>query len=1136
MSDHEDNTTDSSEEAASGADEESNEVESGEVSSATEDDFERAADEPAEATDPPDYKPTGPLAWMARNAVAANIFMIVLLVGGYFKLGSIKKEVFPEFDLDIIIVQVPYPNATPKQVESGVLQSTEEAIRGIDGVKQVRTTAVEGLGIAFVELLLGTDSSQALNDVKASMDRITTFPKAVEKHNVFMARNSFQVVSLAISGNQPEATLRALAEEVRRELLQDKRITKVTIDGIRPPEIVIEVPHAVLTKYGWTMEGLAKLIAKSSVELPAGSIKSTGTHRVLTMDSRARSVHDYEKITVFNDSQGNPVTLGDIDGVSVRDTFAENDVEASYNDNRAVMVNVFRVGSQTPLDISAAVKKYVKEKKQTLPAGVSIDLWFDFSEFYQGRVDLLVRNALLGLILVLIILGLFLEVKLAFWVTMGIPISFIGSLLFLGGTDVSINMISLFAFIVVLGMVVDDAIIVGEAIFTKRQAGVPPLRAAVEGVREVAMPVVFAIVTTMLAYMPMLFVPGPAGKFFRVIPIVVIIVLFLSLVESLLILPAHLAHSKPSTKGVFGAINRVQQRFSRFMESLIHKIYKPFVTAAVRRRYLTLCLCMAIFIGTIGLVAGGRLKSTFLPKVDGDIIFAQAELPVGESIERTKVVQQAMLRAAKEIVAEAGGTNLVRGVYAQVGALGAALGDPNSMSNGATGSHITMVAIYLVDAGSRSITASEFARRWKKKLADTAGIEKLTFQFETGPQAGASIHVELSHPDTATLQLAAKSLAKQLGDFEGTEDIDDGITEGKQRLNLPPNRHARRLGLDEFSLGGQVRGAFFGSEVERQTRDRDELRVYVRLPLAERSSEYNLEEFLIRTPTGGSIPLVEAVNMERGRTRMSIERIDGRRAVAVTADVDEAEGNAVKIMTSVKKEILPELVKLYPGLAYTIGGERQQMEEVNASLKIGFLLVLLGIFALLAVAFRSYVQPIIVLVAIPFGAVGALWGHMLMGFNLSMMSTMGIVALAGVVINDSLILVVSVNRNREDGMNVFDAAVAGGTRRFRPIILTSLTTFFGLAPMILETSVQARFLIPMALSLGFGVMFATVITLILVPAIYVIIDDIQYAGISLWNWERGLRGGFGVGSAIKVYKAVNSDERQQQTAPSQEAG
>jgi multidrug efflux pump subunit AcrB len=689
-------------------------------------------------------------------------------------------------------------------------------------------------------------------------------------------------------------------------------------------------------------------------------------------------------------------------------------------------------------------------------------------------------------------LGLFLEIKLAFWVTLGIPISFVGAMLFLPSTDISINMISLFAFIVVLGLVVDDAIVVGEAVYKRRQDGATFMEAAIHGTREVAMPVIFAIITTVMAFSPLLFVPGPAGKFFRVIPIVVIAVLLLSLMECLIILPAHLAHSKKTEKrGVYGFIHHLQQRFSRFLERNIHRLYEPFVNGAARRRYLTVAVSFAIFIATIGFVAGGRLKFTFLPKVDADVITATAELPYGSSVERTTQVNQRMQQVARELLAEYGGEEkLSRGMFSQVGAGGqAGMGSPNGGSQATTGSHLASTSVFLVGSGVRPMTAREFAHKWRDRLAEIPGVERMSFRFETGPSAGEAINVELSHPDMATLQRASRDLAVRLEEFSGVYEVDDGFSDGKEQLNLHLKPGARALGVTEADLARQVRSAFFGAEAVRQQRGRDEVRVYVRLPKHERESEYNIEELILRTPLGGEILLGDAAVVTRGRSYTSIKRIDGRQAVAVTGNVDDSAGNAVEIMARVGSEVLPALQKKYPGLYWSVGGEEKERSEIFASLGRGFLLAVLAMFALLAIAFRSYVQPIIILLAIPFGFVGAVWGHMLMGYDLSLMSMMGVVALAGVVVNDSLILIVAINQFRAEGMPLFDAVAAGGVRRFRPILLTSLTTFFGLAPMIVETSVQAKFLIPMAVSLGFGVLFATAITLVLVPAVYVIVDD-----------------------------------------------
>jgi multidrug efflux pump subunit AcrB len=1036
----------------------------------------------------------GPLAWFAKNAVAANIVMIVLLLGGYMQIDSIKQEVFPEFDLDLIVIQVPYPGATPTDVEQGVVLVTEEAVRSIDGVRRVTSTASEGYGVVVVELLLGTDADDAMNDVKAAIDRVTSYPEDVERPTVFRPQNRAQVISLVIYGDEDEKVLKALAEKTRDELLRDERVTYVELTGIRPLEVSIEIPQDNLRRYNLTLDQVAGVVRAASVELPAGGVKTASGEVLLRTAERRDTGQEFEDVILMSRPDGARLSVGDV--ADVKDGFAETDQLATYKGMPAVMVNVFRTGEQTPLDVSAAVFEHVDKHSHELPPGIQVEPWFDMSEFYEGRIDLLLRNAYLGLALVLLVLGLFLEIRLAFWVTLGIPISFIGSLLILPNTDVSINMISLFAFIIVLGMVVDDAIIVGEAIYRRRQEGQGRLQAAVYGVKEVAAPVIFAVITTMIAYAPLLFVPGPAGKFFRVIPIVVMTVLFMSLIESLIILPAHLAHSKePRTTGVLAVFHRMQQAFSRFVERHIEKVYVPVVRAASRRRYLTLAICVGIFIGTIGLVAGGRLKSTFLPEVEGDVIFATGELPYGTSVDETIKLRDVMLEAAHELLEENGGVDVVsRGVYASVGSAGALrVGDPNVFAGDSAGSHIVEVMVYMVEADQRPISASEFSRQWREKVSTYPGLNRLAMQFETGMSAGAPVHVELSHPDNGTLRAAAEALATKLEDYLGVYDVDDGFADGKPQLDLTLKPEARALGLTEIELARQIRSSFFGAEAVRQQRGRDELRVYVRLPLAERRSEYNVEELIIRAPSGAEIPLSEAAHIERGRSFTSITRIDGDRSVAVTSQVDNSLANASEIMSRVISEALPEIRAQFPGIQWSLGGEAQEMRRVQKSLAFGFGMAVLAMFALLAIAFRSYIQPIIILLAIPFGMVGAVVGHLLMGYNLSMMSMMGVVALSGIVVNDSLILIVGINRFREQGLPLMEAVVKGSALRFRPILLTSLTTFCGLAPMILETSVQARFLIPMAVSLGFGVMFATFITLLLVPAAYVILDDAKRA-------------------------------------------
>ena len=1043
----------------------------------------------------------GPLGWMTNNTVAANILMFVLLAGGAIKAYDIKQEVFPEFDLETIVVNVPYPGASPEEVEQGVVLAVEESVRSIDGVKKVTSTATEGFGVSTVELLLGTDTDQALNEIKAAVDRITSFPENIERPTVFMARLQSQVTSLVFYGDQSEKALKDIAERAREELLQDERITVIEIDGVRPLEISVEVAQEDLRRYHLTIDQVAGVIRQASVELPGGGIKTAGGEVLVRTAERRDTGQELEAVALLSLPDGTTVHLGDI--ANVVDGFAETDQETTYNGQRAVMLNVFRVGEQTPIDVSNAVREYIAAAKDTLPPGVQVAEWFDRSDFYKERRDLLYRNAMMGLVLVLLVLGVFLEIRLAFWVTMGIPISFVGALLFLPMTDVSINMISMFAFILVLGMVVDDAIIVGESIYRWRQKGLSRLEAAVQGVREVAVPVTFAIITTVIAYLPMLFVPGIMGKFFRVIPIVVIIVLIMSLVESLLILPAHLAQSQPSQRGIFGWINTQQQRFSRVLERHIQRFYVPMVTAAVRRRYLTMCVCFAVFFATIGLVAGGRVAFEFMPSVDSDVIQVQAEMPYGTAIERTREVQERLVSAAEELLEEYGGEDqLSKGIYSNLGS-GIFLGGPGGPPTGSSGSHLTGAAVYLVPTDLRDFTASDFTRAWRKQVGEIPGIDRLRFQYSTGPGSGTPINIELSHPNMDRLRAAATDLAVRLQDFAGTYDVDDGFTDGKEQLDIELTAEGRALGLTELELARQIRSAFFGAEAVRQQRGRDELRVYVRLPRDERKSEYNIEEMIVRTPQGGEIPLSRAAHIDRGSSYTQIKRIDGRRAVSVTSEVDTAVANAEQIMNNLTTEVLPELLAAHPGVQFGLGGDALEQRDAMGSLFVGLGMAVLGIFGVLAIVFRSYMQPVVVLLAVPFGIVGAVIGHIVMGFNLSFMSMMGIVALSGVVVNDSLVLIDAVNRLRVTGMPMLDSVIAGGAVRFRPIILTSLTTFFGLAPMILETSVQARFLIPMAISLGFGIIFATLITLLLVPAAYVIMEDGVRGLKHAWRWVWG---------------------------------
>jgi multidrug efflux pump subunit AcrB len=1058
----------------------------------------------------------GPIAWMAKNGVAANVLMIVLIVGGLVTLAStIKQEVFPEVEMDVVSTLVSYPGASPAEVEQAVILAVEEAVRGVDGVKKVTSTAMEGSGTINVELLLGADKDRALNDVKSAIDRITSFPEDVERPTVSLISNRQQVISLVLYGDTDEATLRAVAENSRRQLLRDPRITYVELSGIRPLEISIEVPQAQLRKHGLTLDEIAARVRAASVELPGGGVKTEAGEVLLRTTERRDRGDEFGDIILKSRPDGSQVRVRD--GADVKDGFREIDKEATYNGKRAVMINVFRVGNETPLTVSAAANEYVAKLRAELPEGLNAATWFDTAEMFEGRLDLLITNARIGLILVLMTLGLFLEGRLAFWVTLGIPISFCGALLLFPAVDVSINMISLFAFIITLGMVVDDAIVVGEAVYKLRSEGKGRLEAAIGGAKEVAQPVIFAILTSCFAFAPMLFVPGVMGKFFRVVPIVVIAVLMISLVESLLILPAHLAHPMPFWLRVVLApylwVMRVIGKLDvphRLQHHVAHT-YVPILERALKWRYFTIAAGVAILLATAGYVAG-RIPFTFLPKVEGDLITAHLKMPVGTPVSETERVADQIAAVAQSIIddqdAERDGPTISRGLYEEVGAMTALEASPDGPA-ATEASHYATVMAYLVEAGERDINTQQFVQEWRERLGEIPGIESLTYSYQVGVETGKPIDIQLIHDDVPTLEAAAERLADEIASYSGLRDIDSGVTKGKEQIDFRLTDAAQARGLTEFELARQVRAAFFGAEAVRQQRGRDEVRVYVRLPLQERQSLYNVEELVVRTPGGGEMPLSQAAVVQRGQAYTVIKRTDGRRNISVTADVASEDDNANEIVGQIRQRELAQLLADIPGLAYSLGGEQERQAETMGALGMGYVLALIVMFSTLAIVFRSYGQPLLVMSAIPFGMVGAVWGHVAMGWflwdsvSLSLMSMMGIIALSGVVVNDSLILIVAINRFREQGMGLWEAVVSGAARRFRPILLTSLTTFFGLAPMILETSVQARFLVPMAVSLGFGVLAATFIMLLIVPCSYIILEDLRRGASNVFARLRG---------------------------------
>ncbi|MFP4434607.1 MAG: efflux RND transporter permease subunit [Planctomycetota bacterium] len=1030
----------------------------------------------------------GPIAWMAGNSVASNLVMLMCLVGGFLALLNVKQEVFPDIEPDIVTVTVPFPGASPEEVEEGILESIEEAVRSLDGVDEVTSVAREGSGTVNVEALLGADLQRLSQDIQNEVDRITTFPDEAEEPEVRIATHRRGVLDLLIAGDIRPTVLRALGEQVRDMLLQDERITQVELTGIPDLEIAVEVPEEQLRRYGLTLREVANRIRAASIDLPAGGLDTASGEILVRVKERRDFGREFARIPIITTTDGAVVRLGDI--ATIDDGFEDTDQYTLLNDKLAVELEVHRVGDQTPLDVSAAVYEHMDEIQAMLPPGVIAEIQHDRSTYYQERVELLLKNGALGLVLVLVVLGLFLEARLAFWVMMGIPISFLGSFLILPSTGVTINMMSLFAYIVALGIVVDDAIVVGENVYHYHQEGMPFAKAAVKGAREVAMPVTFSILTNVVAFMPMLFIPGVTGKIFMMIPAVVITVFMISLVESLFVLPAHLAHQKDRRRyGLAAMFHNAQQRFSRAFTNWVKNRYGPFLEFCLHHRVVTVSIAVALLLASIAYAASGRMGFELFPVVESDRSEATVVLPYGAPVEKTQAVLDRIEAGAKKVLAESGRPELVTSITADIGR---------------GGSHTGRVRVELAEADLRSeiMSTLEFTRRWRQAVGEIEGVEFMKFAADSGGPGsrGRPVEVQLSHRDIDVLRDASEELASEVETYPRVKDVDDGFQPGKRQLDFKLTPEGKSLGLTAAEVARQARAALYGAEALRQQRGRSEIKVMVRLPGVDRSTEQTAQDLMIATPAGTYVPLREVATMERGRAYTTIDRRKGRRVVTVSADVTP-RARAGEVLGDLQSTALKDLTTKYPGLTYSFEGAQADIAESMGSLKVMFVVALLAIYAMLAIPFRSYAQPLIVMVSIPFGIVGAFVGHLIMGYSLAIPSMFGIVALAGVVVNDSLVLVDYANRRRrEDGMNYHDSVTAAGIQRFRPVVLTTLTTFGGLAPMIFETSRQARFLIPMALSLGFGILFATAITLILVPTLYMSIEDITRKTSALKRW------------------------------------
>jgi multidrug efflux pump subunit AcrB len=972
----------------------------------------------------------------------------------------------------------------------------------------MHASASEGRGSVSVELLAGEDPRVRMDEIRSRVDGIETFPEEVKRPVVSQADVRFQVLHVAVSGAVDEFTLKRLGQQARDEISALPGITDVELVATRPYEIQIEVSEESLRRHGITFDELASAVQRSSLDLPGGAIKTSSGEILIRTLGQAHTAQDFEQLVVLSRPDGTRLALGDV--AEVVDGFEESNELTLFDGDPAVLVQVYRVGQQSALEIAETVSSYLERRRQTLPEGVHFTLAQNDARFLRGRLDTLLNNGWTGFLLVLLVLSLFLRLRLAMWVSLGVPISFLGALFLLPTADVSINLISLMAFIIVLGIVVDDAIIVGENVHTEQERSGDRMLGTIRGVQGVSTPVVFGVLTTIVAFAPMLFVPGPMGRVARVIPVVVCLCLVFSLIESLFILPAHLAHGAGDADdpdheptGVNRAWRRFQDRIANALAEFTHNTYRPALERCLEWRYLTGAAGLAILLVTLGLLAGGWIKMVFQPEIESDVTVAYVHMPEGTPTAVTAAAVEQIADAARAVAEEEDARQRAAGrlgddesvfshfstsVGRQPYRIKQASGPSSFASAGARGSHLGEVQIEVVDGELRDVSVSELTRRWRERTGEIVGAEELTFTASLISSA-APIQIELNGADLDRLRAAAKMVAEELAAYPGVLDIHDSFRSGKRELMLELKPSAEPLGLTVTDLGRQVRQAFYGQEVQRIQRGRDEVKVVVRYPLEERRSLEDLENMRIVTADGSAVPFSTVARASLGEGFAGIRRVDRRRVISVEADVDNGITNAGDVLAHFRETVLPEVQAIFPNVAFSFEGEQREQAEFLDSLARGWLIALLGIYGLLAIPLKSYAQPLIIMSAIPFGLVGAVWGHVAMGLSFSMFSLIGLVALSGVVVNDSLVLVDYVNRKRAEGVSLQESLVAAGTARLRAILLTSATTFAGLTPLLLEKGVQAQMLIPMAASLAFGVLFATVVCLILVPASYLILED-----------------------------------------------
>ena len=1043
----------------------------------------------------PENTSFGLIGWFTKNPVAANLLMILVICAGLISALNISKNMFPIGELDQISISAVYPGAAPIEVEKGVILPMEAALQGLKGIKKINSTASRDMASINLEIESNEDIQEVMSQVENRIDSIVNFPDDLERPTVTRATmdQARWIMGIAVYGDMDERTRKVLGQEMRDELLLLPEIKRLILWGVDPYEISIEVQEDRLREYNLTLNEVAQVLRNSSLDLPAGMIRNAEGNVLVRTQGKAYTGESFGKIVVRSQPDGTKLLLSDVS--TIRDGFAESNTLVRFDGQTAFNLGVFAVEDQDILTISNQVKQYIQDKRKTLPEGLQIAEFFDTSFHLRGRLNMMLENLALGAVLVAIVLGLFLNLHVAGWVMLGIPVSFLGAfwLMPINPYPVDINILSLFAFIMVLGIVVDDAIVIGESIFSEAKkelkrrpadsvgAYKAPVSTVIAGAKQVATPSTIGVLTTMAAFAPILFVGGAAAPFFESIAVVVILCLLFSLIESKLILPTHLVGLElgKATKSPMATIERWQRNIGGGLSQFVEHRYIPFLKRCLDHRYATLAGFIALLIISISAVNSGIARFEFFPNVPGDGVQAQIIMQDGASMENLHETLTRVEAAAYEVDAEyrsshPGSKGLIEHIVFY------------------TESDVqAMFMLSLTHSEDRSLDGFEIEKRWRDKVGNLPNVRKQRYYAGTNAGGGAKINLTLSGTDPEQLTLAGAALAEKLGEYNGVFDIYNSQGAGSREILIGLKPNASQLGISLGDIARQIRQAFYGEEVQRLQRGADTLKVMVRYPIEERSSIATLENMHIRTASGHVITIGEVADIRFGLGLTAISRIDRERTVTITADVDASRAQSGEVIHDLTTEFMPQLLARYSGVKFGLGGASQEQQDLMHRMILGFVASLFLIYGLLAVPLKSYVQPLIIMAVIPFGFIGAVVGHIIFGVSISMLSIFGLIALAGVVVNDSLILVEFVNRGRSDDLSIDEALIGAGKQRFRAILLTTMTTFVGLLPMLFETSTQAQFVIPMALSLSFGIVFATAITLILIPCLYRVIYDLR---------------------------------------------